>query len=153
MAALFQIGSSIPVLRMSEEAAAKAFYVDCLGFKIEWEHCFEDSPKSPLYMQIRLGQAVIHLNGHATPDTPPAEVRIPVRDVQAFCNYLRSIESKFPKPSVVNPRYSGKNTDMNRIDPFENYLVFWELSHEQTKRLAKRLGLKLAICRFIFRCA
>ena len=50
MAALFQIGSSIPVLRMSEEAAAKAFYVDCLGFKIEWSHCFEDSPKSPLYM-------------------------------------------------------------------------------------------------------
>ena len=81
-------------------------------------------------MQIRLGQAVIHLNGHATPDTPPADVRIPVRGVQVFCNYLRSIESKFPKPSVVNPRYSGKNTDMNRIDPFENYLVFCEPSHE-----------------------
>ena len=61
MAALFQIGSSIPVLRMSEEAAAKAFYVDFLGFEIEWEHRFEDSPESPLFMQIRLGQAVIHL--------------------------------------------------------------------------------------------
>jgi len=47
MAALFQIGSSIPVLRMSEEAAAKAFYVNFLGFKIEWEHRFEDSLKSP----------------------------------------------------------------------------------------------------------
>ena len=63
MAALFQTGSSIPVLRMSEEAAAKAFYVDFLGFEIEWENRFEDSPESPLYMQIRLGQAVIHLNG------------------------------------------------------------------------------------------
>ena len=126
MAALFQIGSSIPVLRMSAEAAAKAFYVDFLGFEIEWEHRFEDSPESPLYMQIRLGQAVIQLNGHAKPDTPPAEVRTLVRGVQAFCNYLRSIESKFPKPSVVDPRYSGKNTDMNLIDPFENYLVFWE---------------------------
>ena len=107
MAALFQIGSSIPVLRMSE-AAAKAFYVNFLGFEIEWEHRFEDSPESPLYMQIRLGQAVIHLNGHATPYTPPAEVRIPVRGVQVFCNHLRSIESKFPKLSAVDPRYSGK---------------------------------------------
>ncbi|MCH2608607.1 MAG: glyoxalase superfamily protein [Pedosphaera sp.] len=130
MAALFQTGSSIPVLRMSEEAAAKAFYVDFLGFEIEWEHRFEDSPESPLYMQIRLGQAVIQLNGHAKPDTPPAEVRTLVRGVQAFCNHLRSIESKFPKPSVVDPRYSGKNTDMNLIAPFENYLVFWEPSHE-----------------------
>ena len=54
MAALFQIGSSIPLLRMSEEVAAKAFYVDFLGFEIEWEHLFEDSLESPLYMQIRL---------------------------------------------------------------------------------------------------
>lgn len=61
MAALFQFGFSIPVLRMSEEATAKAFYVNFLSFKIEWEHRFEDSPKSPLHMQIRLGQAVIHL--------------------------------------------------------------------------------------------
>ena len=35
MAALFQIGSSIPVFRMRDEAAAKAFYVDFLGFEIE----------------------------------------------------------------------------------------------------------------------
>ena len=130
MAAPFQIGSSIPVLRMSDEAAAKAFYVDFLGFEIEWKHQFEDSPESPLYMQIRLGQAVIHLNGHAAPDAPPAEVRIPVRGVQAFCDHLRSVESKFPKPSVVDPRYLGENTDMNLIEPFENYLVFWEPIHE-----------------------
>jgi len=50
VAALFQIGSSIPVLRMSEEAAAKVFYVNFLGFEIEQEHRFEDSPESPLYM-------------------------------------------------------------------------------------------------------
>ena len=51
----FEIGSYIPVLRMSDEAEAKAFYVDCLGFEIDWEHRFEDSPSSSLYMQVRLG--------------------------------------------------------------------------------------------------
>tara|TARA_Y100001968_G_scaffold159636_1_gene145937 strand:+ start:694 stop:816 length:123 start_codon:yes stop_codon:yes gene_type:complete len=40
---------------MSDEAAAKAFYFDFLGFEIEWENRFEDSPESPLYMQIQLG--------------------------------------------------------------------------------------------------
>ena len=30
----------------------------------------------------------------------------------------------YPKPSLVDPRYTAKNTDMNLIDPFENYLVF-----------------------------
>ena len=75
MAALFQIGSSIPVLRMSDEAPAKAFYVDFLGFEIEWEYRFEDSPESPLFMQIRLGQAVIHLNGHAAPASARPAVR------------------------------------------------------------------------------
>ena len=55
MAAPFQIGSSIPVLRMTDESAAKAFYANYLGFEIEWEHRFEDNPDSPLYMQIRLG--------------------------------------------------------------------------------------------------
>ena len=130
MAAPFQIGSSIPVLRMFDERAAHAFYVDYLGFEIEWEHRFEENPRSPLYMQIRLGQAVIHLNGHATQDTPYAEVRIPVRGVQAYCNHLRAKEAKFPKPSVVDPRYAGRKTDMNLIDPFENYLVFWEPGDE-----------------------
>jgi uncharacterized glyoxalase superfamily protein PhnB len=44
----FEIGSCIPFLRMFDEAEAKAFYLDCLGFEIDWEHRFEDSPSSPL---------------------------------------------------------------------------------------------------------
>ena len=121
----FEIGSCIPVLRMFDEAEAKAFYVDYLGFEIDWEHRFEDRPSSPLYMQVRLGQAVIHLNGHATQETPVAEVRIPVKGIDAYCDFLRAKRMVYPKPSVVDPRYTGKNTDMNLIDPFENYLVFW----------------------------
>ena len=111
---------------MSDEAAAKAFYVDFLGFEIEWENRIEDSPESSLYMQNPAWLSGDSPQRPATPDAPPAEVRIPVRGVQAFCNHILSIESKFPKPSVVDPRYSGKNTDMNLIDQFENYLVFWE---------------------------
>ena len=40
---------------MFDEAEAKAFYVCYLGFEIDWEHQYEDSPSSPLYMQVSLG--------------------------------------------------------------------------------------------------
>jgi len=69
---------------MFDEAEAKAFYVGYLGFEIDWENRYEDSPSSPLYMQVRFGQAVIHLNGHATGETPVAEKRIPVKGIEAY---------------------------------------------------------------------
>ena len=122
----FEIGSSIPVLRMLDEQAARAFYVDYLGFEIEWEHRFHETPDSPLYMQLRLAEAVIHLNGHAGPEDPPAEVRIPVQGIEAFCDHLRARAGERPKPVVVDPRGAGRNTDLNLDDPSGNTLTFWE---------------------------
>ncbi|MBT5873254.1 MAG: VOC family protein [Candidatus Latescibacteria bacterium] len=122
----YQFESSIPVLRMLDEARAKAFYIDYLGFEIDWEHRFEAATtNSPLYMQIHQGDAVIHLNGHAEQDASTSEVRIPVRGLEDYCAYLRAKNADYPKPSVVDPRYKGTNTDMNIFDPFDNYLVFW----------------------------
>lgn len=123
----FQFGSSIPVLRMFNEIEARAFYLDDLGFVVDWEHRFQAALSSPLYMQISQGKAVLHLNGHAQEDTPVAEVRIPVRGLEDFCQYLRAKETNYAKPSVVDPRYEGRNADMNIYDPFDNYLVFWEM--------------------------
>ncbi len=121
----FEFRSSIPVLRMFDEAKAKDFYLDYLGFAVDWEHRFGPSPDSPLYMQIRQGAAIIHLNGHANEDAPVSEVRIPVQGLEDYCEHLRAKESDYPKPSVVDPRYEGRKTDMNVFDPFQNYLVFW----------------------------
>ena len=78
----FEIGSCIPVLRMFDETEAKAFYMGYLGLQIDWEHRFEDSSSSPLWMQIRLG--------HATRETPVAEVRIPVKGIDAYILFSQS---------------------------------------------------------------
>ncbi|MEM7475013.1 MAG: glyoxalase superfamily protein [Planctomycetota bacterium] len=121
----FQFGSSIPVLRMLDETLAREFYLDYLGFKIDWEHRFSDSPDSPLYMQISMGGAALHLNGHATAETPVCEVRIPVVGVVAYCEYLNKKSSQFERQDVADPRYEGKPTDLNIIDPSNNHLVFW----------------------------
>tara|TARA_E500000305_G_scaffold102147_1_gene96296 strand:- start:125563 stop:125907 length:345 start_codon:yes stop_codon:yes gene_type:complete len=107
---------------MFDEAKAKDFYLDYLGFEVDWESRF--SPAAPVYMQIHLGEALLHLNGHATEETPTAEVNIPILGLQNFCDYLIGKNANYPKPIAVDPRYQGRNTDLNLYDPFGNYLVF-----------------------------
>ena len=131
----FGFESSIPVLRMLDELRAREFYINFLGYEIDWEHRFRpEKPGSPLYMQIRMGESVLHLNGHAESDAPTSEVRIPVFRLDDYCavlrdrwhndNWCKEIASAGP-PEIVDPRYEGRNTDMNIGDPFGNLLVFW----------------------------
>lgn len=75
-------------------------------------------------MQISLGDSVIHLNGHASEETPVAEVRIPVRDLGGYEQELGHRCKGRPRPEAVDPRYEGKKTDLNIHDPSGNHLVF-----------------------------
>ena len=126
----FRIRTSIPVVRMLDEKQTKSFYIDYLGFEIDWEHRFRDDPSSPLYAQIRHGDAILHLNGHAEEDSPKCEVRFPVENLVAFCEYLRDKTNGTDKPEIVDPRYEGRPTDLNIIDPSGNTLVFWAPSSD-----------------------
>ena len=44
------LARTTPILRIFDEFRAKEFYVEFLGFKVDWEHRFE--PGLPLYMQV-----------------------------------------------------------------------------------------------------
>lgn len=125
---VFEFESSIPVIRMLNEKESRAFYLDYLGFETDWEHRFGETSDSPLYMQIRRGDAVLHLNGHAESDAPTTEVRIPVKGIEHYRDYLVAKDAKYETPEVVDPRYEGRNTDMNMLDPSNNHLVFWSRS-------------------------
>lgn len=37
-----RLNNTTPILRMFDEKKAKEFYVDFLGFKVDWEHRFEE---------------------------------------------------------------------------------------------------------------
>lgn len=121
----FALKSSIPVLRMLDETKSREFYIDFLGYNVDWEHRFNDDPSSPLYMQISHGESILHLNGHAESESPAAEVRIPVSRLREFCRFLCQKVKGDEKPEVVDPRYEGRPTDMNLQDPSGNMLVFW----------------------------
>jgi len=94
----FDIGASIPVLPMLDETERARSTSNLFGYEIEWQHRFNDDPASPLYMQIRLGESVLHLNGH---EAEQAEIE------------------------VADPRYAGTNPDLNPRDPFGHRIVFW----------------------------
>ena len=52
----------IPQLKITHAARSLAFYVDGLGFKIDWKHQFE--PGFPLFFQITRAGQTIFLTEH-----------------------------------------------------------------------------------------
>ncbi len=61
-----------PVLRIFDYQKAVEFYVNWLGFKIDWEHVFEEG--MPIYMQVSRDNITLHLSEHAGDATPGSKV-------------------------------------------------------------------------------
>lgn len=62
----------IPILRIFDVDRAREFYVDHLGFVVDWEHRFEE--RLPLYMQVSRGGLVLHLSEHHGDGAPGSTV-------------------------------------------------------------------------------
>ena len=60
---------TIPIMRIFDEDKAKEFYLGFLGMELDWEHRFEDG--YPIYMQVSLGDFVLHLSEHSGDCTHP----------------------------------------------------------------------------------
>ncbi len=61
-----------PILRIFDVSKAREFYVDFLGFQVDWEHRFEEG--LPLYMQVSRGNLVLHLSEHHGDACPGAAI-------------------------------------------------------------------------------
>ena len=57
-----QMQNVYPTLRITDDEAATAFYVDTLGFRIDWEHRFE--PGFPVFMHISRNELALYLSQH-----------------------------------------------------------------------------------------
>ena len=114
------LGRPVPILRIFDEAKAREFYVEFLGFKIDWEHRFE--PGLPLYMQVSLGECVLHLSEHHGDSSPGAHLRIPTVDLDAFHIALLARQYKYARPGIEDTPWGTR--DMTIGDPFGNALTF-----------------------------
>ena len=52
----------IPSFRITDYTVSKAFYVDQMGFKVDWEHRFE--PDFPVFVQITKDDMTLYLTEH-----------------------------------------------------------------------------------------
>jgi catechol 2,3-dioxygenase-like lactoylglutathione lyase family enzyme len=112
----------IPVLRMFDVGKAREFYVDWLGFRVDWEHRFEEN--LPLYMQISLGDCVLHLSEHHGDGSPGAVVYVKMRGLEEWHRELMAKGYKYMRPGIEKREWGVK--EMGVIDPAGNRIRFSE---------------------------
>lgn len=120
------LGTVTPVLRLFDEAMTREFYVDFLGFKIDWTHRFADD--APLYMQVSKDGCLLHLTGHFGDCSPGGAIRVATSDVEAYQAELLAKQYKHARPGLNEVPWGGR--EMAIQDPSGNRLTFFNREPE-----------------------
>jgi len=110
-----ELNAAIPVLRIYDLAKAKEFYLEFLGFTLDWEHRFDDN--APFYLQISRSGLTLHLSEHYGDGTPGTAVYIRGKNIAALAAELNAKGARFARPSPTD-------TSPTLTDPFGNSLRF-----------------------------
>ena len=113
---------AIPILRIFDLAKAKEFYIDFLGFRVDWEHRFEDD--APVYLQIARGDLVLHLSEHHGDGCPGAIVYVRTTQLEDFHREITAKGYRFMRPGIEHTPWRSKLMEVT--DPFNNRLRFDE---------------------------
>ena len=96
---------TIPILRIFDVAKAKEFYVEFLGFQVEWEHRFDEN--APLYLQIVRGGLTFHLSEHHG-DACPSNEFVWMTGIEAFHAELAAKNYKYLRPGLEMTFYGTR---------------------------------------------
>ena len=112
----------IPALRITQYARSKAFYLDRLGFELEWEHRFE--PHFPVFMSVVRDGMRLYLSEHAGDCQVGGLVHFVIPDVDAWHREFqqRGVQATEPPNNDLGFR------NMTVTDPDGNQLRFMEPS-------------------------
>lgn len=113
---------TIPIFRIFSVDKAKEFYVEFLGFKVDWEGRIDE--KAPIYMQISHAGCVLHLTEHYGDCCPGSTVYLRVKDVEDFHREISEKGYGFMRPAVEKTPFNSKCMEV--IDPFGNRIRFDE---------------------------
>lgn len=112
----------VPILRMFDYDKAKEFYIDFLGFHLDWEHNYDTD--FPMYCQLSKEQCVLHLSEHFGDCSPGAAIRIETSDLSNYQQELINKNYSYAKPGIIKQPWNTLEMYIN--DPFYNRLVFFQ---------------------------
>lgn len=112
---------AVPIVRIFDIAKAREFYLDFLGFGVDWEHRFGDN--MPLYMQVGRGELKLHLSEHAGDASPGCNMVVWMQGLAAFQRELSGKNYRHMKPGITTEEWGQ---EMVVIDPFGNRIRFME---------------------------
>jgi catechol 2,3-dioxygenase-like lactoylglutathione lyase family enzyme len=112
----------VPIFRIFDYKKAIEFYVEWLGFKIDWEHKFDEN--SPVYMQVSRDGIVLHLSEHHGDCTPGSKAYITIGDVRAYHKEISGKDYKYNKPGIEMAPWNAPCIEL--VDPFSNKLLITE---------------------------
>jgi len=124
MTVLFE--RAVPIFRIFSLDEAREFYLDFLGFKVDWEHRFE--PGAPVYMQISRGGLVIHLSEHPGDGTPGSIAYVYTTGVRDLQRELNDKRYRHMRPGIQEQEWGM--TEVSVIDPFNNRITFGERAQQ-----------------------
>jgi uncharacterized glyoxalase superfamily protein PhnB len=113
---------TIPILRIFDVTKAREFYVDFLGFALDWEHRFDEN--SPIYMQVSRGSLILHLSEHHGDCCPGSTVFVWMTGIEEFHREITSKGYSFMRPGIETTFYDSRSVEV--IDPFGNRIRFNE---------------------------
>src|SRR5581483_7241728 len=111
----------VPILRIFDEAKARAHYIDYLGFKVDFEHRFE--PGTPIYLGLSRGDCRLHLSEHHGDGTPGTFVRVRVDALEGYLAELQAKPYKYSRAGIMDTEW--KTREMTIGDGFGNKLIFY----------------------------
>jgi uncharacterized glyoxalase superfamily protein PhnB len=113
---------TIPILRIFSVEKAKEFYVDYLGFSVDWEHHFEEN--TPASMQVSRAGLTLHLSEHHGDACPGSTVFVWMTGVDEFHQQLAANQYKYLRPGLETTFYDARCVEVS--DPFGNRIRFNE---------------------------
>ena len=113
---------TVPIFRIFDVAKAREFYVDFLGFTVDWEHRFGDN--FPLYAQVSRGSIVLHLSEHHGDACPGSATMIMLQGIDAYHREVTAKDYRYYKPGIEDEPWGARA--MKVTDPFGNRLLFAE---------------------------
>lgn len=122
---------AIPALRITDYEVSRAFYVDGLGFSIDWEWRHEAA--LPVFMQINKENLLLYLSQHEGDCQSGGLVYLYVRDVDDWYRTLAERGITVQHSPLDQP---WGNREMRVRDPDNNCLCICTVKASQTRASA-----------------